>query len=281
LQRQASAPAYAASPSSTSASRCSPPRLCEASPSVTGGRYNCTAIQERTAVDSQCGHRRRRQQLRRARSCRHQRRQTTPTMTAMRTPTPFCTRCALAPLCFQSPSRTRPSFSPLGALCDAACADVCATATVAANRRVGDADGRQGEQAHRGYGVRLLGVYGLATADGDSRSGSFEDDCLGGGFPRTSMLCRLGRAGCARALGCGGAQRRSGTECAMGTRLCVWWAPVDESYSKCSEYCTAGPCSRLEAPNDAQCGFTLGHWTSGRAACNLQCCNGTAACSTA
>jgi hypothetical protein len=112
----------------------------------------------------------------------------------------FCTRCALAPLCFQSPSRTRPSFSPLGALCDAACADVCATATVAANRRVGDADGRQGEQAHRGYGVRLLGVYALATADGDLRSGSFEDDCLGGVAAflcvlqtRTSWMCACAR----------------------------------------------------------------------------------------
>ena len=42
-----------------------------------------------------------------------------------------------------------------------------------------------------------------------------------------------------------------------------------------------GRCSRVEAPSDAQCGFTLGHWNSGRAACNLQCCNGTAACSMA
>jgi len=46
-------------------------------------------------------------------------------------------------------------------------ADVCATAAVyAAERRAGDADSRQCERAHRGYGysAECSGVHGLATA---------------------------------------------------------------------------------------------------------------------
>ena len=75
--------------------------------------------------------------------------------------------------------------------------------------------------------------------EGDWRSNSFEDDCLGGGFPLDSAdsdeldvrvpsaVAELNDA-------------QVSTKSAMGTGLCAV-ATVDEGYSKYSEYGTSGP----------------------------------------